>query len=178
MPDDKWDEILDRALARYSDAEPLAGLEERILARVRTAKGRVGAGWGWAAAACAAAVVAIIPFLHVGHGQAPEQAQYAVALPIPELHVRWSFDARFRPMKKRLPRDLPKLQYFPSRTPMTAEERALARFVRESPDEAAKLFSDWQQNAAEPIKIEPIQIAPLETDDSNTNEPEGKGAGY
>jgi len=99
-------------------------------------------------------------------------------LPMPARRARWAFDARFYPVRRTVQSPLPKLQDFPSRTPITAEEIAFVHFVTQSPKEAAKLFADWEQKAAEPIKIEPIEIAPLETSDSNTDKPEVKGAGY
>ena len=57
--DDNLDRQIDCALAAYSDAEPLAGLEERIVARVRLASAR-RRRWWWAAAVPAAAAVAVV----------------------------------------------------------------------------------------------------------------------
>jgi hypothetical protein len=188
MVNDKdLDEILDRVLTRYSDTEPLTGLEDRVLQRVYAAKPRAGAAWIWALSSSVAAL-AMIAFFFVTSGRTPKRAESmdysgrdAAAMPLPMVPGRqWSFQARFVPVTRHATGrgQLPKLENFPARTPMTAEERALLRIVTQSPEQAAKLFSEWQHNATEPIKIEPIQIEPLETGDSNTNEPEVKGAGY
>ncbi len=171
------DEILDRALGRYCDAEPREGLDGRILERVRAAKRSAATGWIWAVAC--AAVLAIVASLYVPtNGKTPKPFEPAVApLVTATPPVRWSFDVHYHPIRRRTARrELPKLPDFPSRTPLTAEERALLQFVSESPKEAVKLLSDWQQKAAQPIQIEPIQIVPLESGDSNTKDAEGKGA--
>jgi cytoskeletal protein RodZ len=56
--DEHFDNLLDEALNEYRDAEPLTGLEARVLARLQTAKpARVSPWLRWGiAAACAAAV--------------------------------------------------------------------------------------------------------------------------
>ena len=57
----KLDELLDAALASYGAAEPLRGIEERVLNRLRGEEAR-RPWWMWSAvaAAAAAAVVAVV----------------------------------------------------------------------------------------------------------------------
>src|SRR5689334_13663221 len=57
---DELDRRIDSALVGYSDAEPLAGLEERVLRRVRVASRRRMLGWAVTLAAAAALVVTAI----------------------------------------------------------------------------------------------------------------------
>jgi hypothetical protein len=59
-------------------------------------------------------------------------------------------------------RPLPKLEQFPSPTPMTAEERALRSFVERYPVEAQQAFSQLHKWSNEPVEIEPIQIPPIQ----------------
>ena len=65
--DNQFDALLHDALGEYREAEPLAGIESRILARIHAdASGRKSLGLRWAIAlACAAAVVLAI-WLGVG----------------------------------------------------------------------------------------------------------------
>jgi hypothetical protein len=48
---DEFDNILDEALAEYREAEPLAGLEGRVLRRLAEPVQRRRAWWGWSFAA-------------------------------------------------------------------------------------------------------------------------------
>lgn len=62
--DDQLERILDQALSEYRLAEPLAGLEERVLQRLRvqTEERRI-AWWKWGAVAACAAMLAIAAWL-------------------------------------------------------------------------------------------------------------------
>jgi hypothetical protein len=48
---DEFDNILDDAMAEYRDAEPLAGVEGRVLRRLAERTKRRRAWWGWSLAA-------------------------------------------------------------------------------------------------------------------------------
>ena len=57
---DEFDNILDKALSEYRDAEPLAGLENRVLQRLQLQAGRrQKLWWQWSAAALTPAILAI-----------------------------------------------------------------------------------------------------------------------
>ncbi len=155
------DRILDAALARYAMAEPRPGLEGRILANLRGAEVEVrhGRWWIWGLAATAAILLVIgtlgwkwttAAHQPIAHHSAPAPQRPAV----PELATR---DGNTPPQIKRAPRRVarhapqhevvaanPKLDVFPSPLPLTAEEVALAQYVRDFPNEA-QLVAQAQQ---------------------------------
>ena len=149
------DRVLDEALAGYSKAEPLAGLEQRVLQRVQAEGRRRGiAWWHWATAAtmAAAAVLVATPWVRT----APETLQVAVIPPHPPQIAAARVVAN--PAHGTA---LPKRREFPTRAPLTPGERALLAFVANAPDEARYLHSRLD----EPIQVAELKIAPLQTDD-------------
>lgn len=175
LNDKRLDEILDRALAHYSDVEPLAGLEDRVLQRILA--GRVPAKrptvLGWAVAgSCLALLFAVVVVLGMRHTTpTPWNAALTSAAPprtAPMQNVRVPPSLR-RVVRRHVVsvRGLPKQESFPSRTPLTEEEKALVRLVSRSPETATSLLAGLDKNDA-PIEIEPIQITPLKT---GSNEP-------
>jgi hypothetical protein len=161
---DELDRGIDDALAEYSGAEPLAGLEERVLHRVRVAARRRLFGWA-AAIAVAAALVVTVSVVRVPHHADPPTYRVgvpAVMRPAPE-KSRVVTARRAKPRALRA-RRLPKLEQFPAPTPPTAEERALIAFVEHHPAEAEQVFAALQKRSDEPIEIQPIQIPPLRSD--------------
>jgi hypothetical protein len=178
--DDNLDHLIDRALARYTEAEPLAGMEARVLQRVRAR--HTGRTWVWWAAITAALIPALA-LVHGWNGPVPappgpvDSGASSVAMtPLAAAPRRWSLDSRL-PGRARHATHLPRLENFPARTPMTEEERVLVQLVTQSPNEAVKLFSQDERNETEPIKVDPIQVDPLELSNSNaTNQLGEKGA--
>ena len=163
---DELDQLIDCGLAGYVDAEPLAGLEKRVLERVRLADvgRRRRVWWGWVMAAGAAAVAAV--FLVADRprpvqplvGQAlrpaagllpgvPAQSRRQAERPTPQIRRNPATQSR-----------LPKRDQFPTPAPLTAEERALIQLAQFDPEAL--------QSSAElrPIEIAPIEIAPLQID--------------
>jgi hypothetical protein len=65
---------------------------------------------------------------------------------------------------KRAP--LPKLQQFPSPAPITKEERLLLTLIARSPEKAREILTEGQRPDSEPIRIEEIEIQPLQIDGS------------
>jgi len=161
---DNLDRLIDSALASYSDAGPLAGLEQRVLNRVRVARARrrlFAWGLGFAVAASVAVVGIVIRTEPRPVAKPAEVARVTNAGPPatptrPEPRIR-------RPTRAKRPKALPKLEQFPAPAPLTAEERALLALVEHHPEEA-QLFADLQKRAEEPIEIQPIHIAPLRDD--------------
>jgi len=133
-PPDTLDRLIDQAVRAYSQAEPLSGLEERILNRIKTAKPKPGHRSGLFALA-AAGLVANLTAPH------PDRAPPARRV---RVHSR-----------------LPKRSQFPSPDRATPEERALARFVQNDPDGALKLVASLRAIDA-PIEIQPMEIKPLQ----------------
>ena len=168
---DELDRMIDGALASYSGAEPLAGLEERVLNRVRVAEAerpRLRL-WRWVlAGSVLTALVVVAIVLRTQRNPAPETNDIArveahvplVAAPAREA-PRVAAKRRGRIGKAPQPKRLPKLEQFPAPAPLTAEERALLAFVERSPNEARQVFADLQKRTNEPIEIEAIQIQPL-----------------
>ncbi len=149
---DELDSLIDGALAEYSNVEPLAGLEERVLARVRRA--RPSRLWWWLAVPVAAAVATVVMLR-----PAPEIAPPVVASVVPPAPpVMAPTRARPRVVKRARPAELPKRNVFPTITPLTAEERLLVELAQSHPDELKA------PALPEEIEIKPIEIAPLSVD--------------
>jgi hypothetical protein len=146
---DELDSLIDGALAEYSKVEPLAGLEERVLARVR--RPRRSRRWWWLAVPVAAVVVLLLR-------PAPEVAPPVVALVAPPAPpVVAPSPARHRVVRRARPAELPKRNVFPTITPLTAEERLLIHVASTHPEELAS-----PATPAGEIEIKPIEIAPLD----------------
>src|SRR5690242_2465936 len=162
---DELDRRIDNALAGYSGAEPLAGIEERVLRRVRTASRRRVFGWA-AAIAVAAALVVTVSVVRTPRVVRPTYRVEipAVMRPAPVVEKARVVTARRARTRARRARPLPKLEQFPAPTPLTAEESALIAFVKHRPAEAQQVFAELQKRVDEPIEIQPIQIPPLESD--------------
>jgi hypothetical protein len=163
------DRLIDRALADYSGADPLAGLEERLLNRIRVME--AGRGWRFAwALACVAVAALVGAVIGVRAPRAPVLKHSDVAVAMAHGgRVREAEKPGVTPkrlVKPRAPRQrvLPKREQFPAPAPMTAEERALAAFVGQHPAEAQKVLADLRKRSDEPIEIPLIQIPPLRSD--------------
>jgi len=163
------DRMIDSALAGYSSAQPLEGLEERVLNRVRMSARRRVLGWAVAGAVVASLVVAAI-FVRMPRAASRDIVRVQTPAPprlVPEVkQVRVTPKHRPRRIAIRRaepPRQLPKLEQFPSPAPLTAEERALLAFVEHHPDEVKQLAAE-RQKSNELIAIQPIQIPPLRSD--------------
>jgi hypothetical protein len=161
---DELDRRIDSALVGYSDAVPLAGLEERLLRRVRVASRRRMLGWA-AAIVVAASVVVTVIVVRVPHHVGPTYRVGVPAVMRPAPVVEKPRVVAVRRAKSRAVRAmrLPKLEQFPAPTPLTAEERALLALVAHHPAEAQQVFAELQKSN-EPIEIQPIQIPPLQSD--------------
>ncbi|MGA8027577.1 MAG: hypothetical protein WB992_10545 [Bryobacteraceae bacterium] len=158
--------ILDHALHAYSQAEPLAGLEERILNRTRAAKVERDAGYARPFATASLALLLCLSafvLLRPGHTPGPKISPVAANRKptVPRLHL--AVQPHLAARSRRRPRVLPKQEQFPTPEPLSAEERILARFVDRDPNEAAKSFASLR-NVDAPIAIPPLQITPLQAD--------------
>jgi len=166
---ERW---LDRALAQYSSAEPLAGIEQRVLNRVR-ADGAVrrfrfgrcvlAVGVALVAGLVVAAVWWIRP---VPRGAGSGHVIRAVALPDMRLAQEQATPAGFgtRAGQAGRPVPLPKRHEFPAPAPVSREERAVLAFADLAPDVLREAFAGKQPRPAEPIRIEEIKIEPLQSD--------------
>ncbi len=148
------DRLLDEGIQSYVAAEPLAGLEQRVLARTRTAPKRNHAPAFLAAAgACAATVILAVAF-HTTPTPLPVPPPARVAIaPIAKPVL---VSQRRRRTGHRLPKQPP----FPTPQPVTTEEHLLLALIAAHPDQTAQAFASLHSQS-DPIEIKPIEIKPL-----------------
>jgi hypothetical protein len=152
---DRMDEWLDQALRQSGEVEPRSGLENRLLANLRSERVQraVYHRWWWAAVALATVAVVIARWLGSRAGvptQVPDLANAPVArAPSPalrtvvvtppsttiarKLHRTKPVGRNARATRKEL---TPKLAQFPSPKPLSEQEELLIRYVREHREEA------------------------------------------
>ena len=162
---DALDRLLDEALGRYSNAEPLAGIEQRVMQRVRadSAPRRFGVGgWVWAIPVAAAALMLAMAGFWKGTAPAPAPAPHIAAVGKPEAghppvaRVSMAHQPGRHAWKRQVRRP----------APLSREERALLELVTNSPEQARAAFADLERQSTEPIRIVAIQIEPLRNDDA------------
>jgi hypothetical protein len=161
---DELDRLIDDAVASYSDVEPRLGLEARVLNRMHVlrARRRIFA-WGMGLAVAASVVVVGI-VIRTEQRPTSKPAEVARVTRAEEPTPTTRPVAKVRPAKRaRRPQFLPKLEQFPAPTPLTAEERALIAFAQLHPRDA-EMFAELQKQADEPVEIERIRIAPLQSE--------------
>jgi len=142
--EDRMDMLLDAALAQYGGSEPLHGMEERVLARLRQPAPQ-RAWWMWVAAAAAAmAIVAgvVVMTRPAEQKAAPgvaQQAQPPATMPrqsappasAPQ-HAR-SVAPHTASVQAAQVEKLPRLDVFPTPEPPSQQELLLVRYVRGTP---------------------------------------------
>ena len=162
---DDVDKLIDGGLSEYCcAAEPLAGLEQRILSGVRAAETARRRRWLWEpviiTATAAVALMLVerksqpVPVAHVAIPPASAPAGPPTIL-IPNV----SQPGRPRIARARhapAPRQLPKRKLFPTVTPLAAEERLLMLLAQRHPEEL--LIRPRGEIELKPIQIEPLQI--------------------
>ncbi len=165
--------ILENALHAYSQAEPLAGLEERILNRtlaVRVERRR--ACFRPLASAGLALLLCFCLFVLVRSRQlsGPKTSVLAVKQkpampnrPVPGLLVNSAPQLVAASRHRRSRRLVAKPEQLPIREPLTTEELALVRLVDRNPKEAAEAFTSFRGSDS-PIGIQTLQITPLSAD--------------
>ena len=186
---DQLDLLIDSALASY--AEPLAGLEDRVLSVLAAArheappKPRLAAfplrrSMLWAVGLAVAACVLRVLIVHNIGRPREMQARNTLSLqpqrtatPIVSAATGPTHIARarnpmpgerhFRPVVPRA--ELPKLDIFPSTRPLTAEEQALVDFAGRAPEEERKAVAEAQQQIETPVGVAAIHIPPLDSPD-------------
>ena len=175
--ENEFDTLLDQALAEYNQAEPIAGMENRVVERIRRqAQPRRHRGY-WTAAAAALPVLLVA--IWIGHSlvarrglQAPiARQQLAVpAVPIQKVPqiaghktaISPPLAKLSQPRRKNLPAESAAVprerREFPEPVPLDPEERALLALANSRPDELRRLA---RPNKEQEIAITPIAIAPL-----------------
>ncbi|MBZ5684730.1 MAG: hypothetical protein LAP86_06825 [Acidobacteriia bacterium] len=151
---DDLDRTLDAALAKYASVEPRPGMEERILANLRSADATPAyhTWWRWGLAAAAAMLLILITFAwrsrtpsHPAIANRPAPTEHRNAGP--EMHVArrdpTAIPPRPRPAHKTdvlgsapVVAGTPKLDQFPSPHPLSEQEKILASYIAQFHDEA------------------------------------------
>lgn len=162
---DALDRLLDGALAQYSQVEPRAGLEERVLANLRSQPAR-RPWWMWAVIPAAVAAVLLLTMVlrrpdvsapgstrskpvtaqATPPAIAPKPATTAAIQPGPVSKPRPHriVVAAARPAPQVSAQPMPRLETFPSATPLTAEERLLLRMIDHHRDELVTVAQSQQ----------------------------------
>ena len=182
---DEFDQILDEALAKYSEAEPLTGMEHRILERVRMQAERNRKTWRWGAVAACTALLAVAAWIGLRGPDRREIAprQAATAQPqtspvepqpkntnaspqiaptrslVAKVHSRGPTVASEKVLESTGRTHVrPK---FPTPEPLNSEERALLTLAQTHPEVLSRLADhDDQEIAIAPINIQPLANAP------------------
>jgi hypothetical protein len=191
--DNELDKLLDDALAEYRAAEPLAGLEDRVLNRVYVeSERRRKALWRWSLVSAAAAL-AIVAWLGISVRARREQAPTAIAQQPPPRSVEPQGPPVQSPAANHAPGPVPAVklahatrkdsraaatlvatqrqpmrEQFPSPAPLTSSERVLLALAQTHP---AALQELPHNDVNEEIAIVPIEIKPLA---ETTGSPEGE----
>jgi hypothetical protein len=163
---DELDSILDEALASYWDAEPLAGLEERIVTRIRATQRRtraVAAGIVLALSAVMCAVIFGVPT--PSHPKLPVKLTAAPRVEAKPLPFRRVDVSASKPTSRRR-QIAPKAATFPMRSPVTQEERLLLVMLTQNPGAAAEL-DRFRQRQNAPLEITPLDIPELPSGSEN-----------
>jgi hypothetical protein len=178
---DPLDPVLDAALAKYAASAPRAGLEERVLANLRAERTRAPerSWWRWGFATVAAVLVigAVLAWRakpsHLVLVNRPAETQPApTRAPQTANAAAEAVPVRVPPMRKqsRRPTSMklaanPKLDVFPSPRPLSEEELALARYVRNFPSDAKRVAQ--AQEASEREVLAKMQTLANESTESN-----------
>jgi hypothetical protein len=156
MRDEELDRILDAALERYSDVEPLGGLQERILRAVRREGRPRFRGWMAVGGFATAALVGILA-LHSSHRTYVAQV---AGHSRPVVAQRKETPVVVNPVR-RVHRHFERAKQlvFPIPTPMTSEEKSLAVLASGGPS----VFPDVEKDV-EPIIVAPVEVTPITTE--------------
>lgn len=173
---------LDAALAKYAEAEPRAGLENRVLANLRAGRAQAPdrAWWRWSVMAAVATVVVVTLALAWRYGK-PSQPGIANQIPTmtqsaQEPGTRLVQDGggeRVRPQRRgpvrktivhrSLPRVVmagnPKLDQFPSPQPLSEQEKILRNYVAQYPEQAV-LIARARSQALRRDQLEEMKASP------------------
>jgi hypothetical protein len=180
------DRMLDQALSEYRDAEPLAGMEDRILRRIAGQPEPVSRRRVWIlAAAAAVAMIVIASWLGLREHPHRQPVVTSLAQPAQQATITPHIETPLASPNQRAPHTLdreseirragaqrqlprhdaqaeqpmrskPQLAEFPTPAPMTAEEHALLALARAHPDALLARADDTDELSITPIEIKPL----------------------
>jgi hypothetical protein len=156
------DRILEEGLAGYPNAEPLAGIEDRILARIGATQ-TPRPSYTLFALALAACVVGLALFLLPTRQPLPSNVGRP-APAVPPLPVRPATAAHASeptPARRFQAAALRKRRVFPTPSPVTSQEHLLLLLAAKDPDQADQAFASLRRAQDEPLEIAPLVIPPL-----------------
>lgn len=158
---DDFVQALDAALAKYAAVEPRVGLEDRVLANLHAERTQATpAWWRWGAVAALAVVFLMAVVIALRPGKpAPEEVKKTPAVPVTprqeqrreKLTANGETNTTSVPVPVRQPTShhanfptitlaaaaSPRLDQFPSPTPLTEQEKILANYITQYPEHAA-----------------------------------------
>jgi hypothetical protein len=183
------DRLIDAALDTYAAPSPDANLAGKVLARLAEEHAsRPRLRWFLWVGGAVPAVICLLLAVYSGLGiakrvgpppipraQVHELARNSVP-PLPRATSRivaMPQAAHPAPRKERLaaataPHPLPKLDIFPTPTPLTPQERALAEYVARMPQAARRALAQSEQEET-PLTVASIRVMPIELSDASTN---------
>ena len=175
--DTRLERILEQGISSYTHCEPLAGLEERIMARLHLAerpRERTQRRWAALAAGLALLIVGVSIYWPMRHVE-PKPVRIAAAEtktpPFEPIQAPNQPPRIRKPMHRSRQVDtLPKRAVFPTPSPLTPEERRLLAMVQQDPEGTVQAFESLRKRASEPLEIAPLVIPPVEPADDS-----GKG---
>jgi hypothetical protein len=178
---DEFDQILDDALAEYREAEPLAGLEDRVLQRLRLqAERRRKLWWRWSAITAVAAALVVAAWIGLGNRTRQEVVTSSVVqkqVPPIEPQSRTADARAANEQRAAKPTVLAKSvshgarvptpaqfaaehaamgKQFPSGAPLKPEERMLLVLATTHPEILMDMPDDDKEIAIAPISIKPL----------------------
>ncbi len=183
--DEHLDNLLDEALSEYRDAEPLAGLEDRVLHRIAKANEEQKATWlRWAIAAACAVVVALAAWIGIARRPIETHAPDSVATAKPAEQapaqapapvVRAPVVTARRASKVVLPATptvrateaRAKPSVFPLPTPLTAQERAFVTALNQSSSAVPAASEEDKAITIAEIEIKPLSIGGISSSEDS-----------
>ncbi len=172
---DELDNIVDHALSEYRNAEPLAGLEDRVLRRIASRGRQTRRMWWWSAAAVATSAVILVALWFGRHdGPSGPSLDSSVRQQARTAHVREPEHSankapsnavvavdeklKHRPAariatSRKDASELAGFNQLPSPAPLSAAERSLLALAKARPD----LFLNQPDNERD-VEIAPVEI--------------------
>ncbi len=190
------DQLLDSALANQRGAEPGAGFEGRILARVHAASEGSKPMRFWITSAATAAAVIMFVAIYVAnrsHRPTVHTSQTAIAVPAPSPSEPLTANSEpapkasaaksvIEPNRMAHRQSKPSRQVeahhwpsqFPTPAPLSNEQRALVRYVQDTPPQVLAEPILKAEFTVHSVEIEPLKITPLELPPLSLSSTEGE----